>query len=363
MANKLPSKLPQYLVRLHGAFEQKGQTHLSRAIAASHFYVREGEASDNWNGGRNGHGVVLFVPLSEMSRIDVDDQDDVADQIRERLNKMANAIDDEWFNSVSFELFDKSDDECRRARPFSPHPPVNPDAVEFWKPGHARVFISHRDLRKKEARELSDALEDYGISCFVAHDTIQPMSEWRAEIMKGLQTMEVMLVFLTDDFTESMWCHQEVGFALGKGIPIISLKLGKIDPPGFISHVQALRGQIDEPLKAAKNLFLLIGKALHRQERLQEVLVTSFTASRNFSEAIDRFDRMKDRIEKLPPQQVERIIEAYRDNNQLHGSIYLANKAQRLLNFLEKTTGKKFERNGNVISEVMPLLDDDQIPF
>ena len=34
----------------------------------------------------------------------------------------------------------------------------------------------------------------------VAHDTIAPMTEWRLEIMRGLETMEVMLVFLTDDF-------------------------------------------------------------------------------------------------------------------------------------------------------------------
>lgn len=225
------------------------------------------------------------------------------------------------------------------------------------------MFISHRDAHKVEARELSEALEDYGISCFVAHDTIKPMSEWRTEIMKGLQTMEVMLLFLTDDFIESMWCHQEVGFALGKGVPIISLKLGQIDPPGFISHVQAQRGKIDSPYKAATDLFPLIGEALSRQERLQEILISSFTASRSFIDAKARFDRMAKLVDKLTEAQVEQIIAAFRSNDQLYLSVYLDNQNKRLRKFLDRATTRKFEVRGREISEVKSLADDDDVPF
>lgn len=242
MSNVLPIKVSQYLVRLHMTYAKRGENDLRDVIAASRYYIREDSAYDNWNGGMSGHDVVFFLPLHEMAKIDVEQQSEVASGIKDLLQKMGEAIEDEFFNNVSFELIDENDAECQQAVPFSQSPPVNPDTLSFWKPGLARVFISHRDAHKVEARHLSEALEDYGMSCFVAHDTIQPMSEWRAEIMKGLQTMEVMLIFLTDDLAESMWCHQEVGFALGKGVPIISLKLGHVDPPGFISHVQAQRG-------------------------------------------------------------------------------------------------------------------------
>jgi len=185
----------------------------------------------------------------------------------------------------------------------------------------------------------------------VAHDTIQPMSEWRSEILKGLQTMEVMLIFLTDDFQESMWCQQEVGFALGKGVPIISLKLGRLDPPGFISHVQAQRGTIENASRSASHLFPLIGKALGQQERLQDIIVTSFTSSPSWTEARDRFDRMRELVEELTPTQLERIISAYRTSSQLHGSIYLNNRRQRLKSFLDDTTGRSFDVSGREISE------------
>ena len=69
------------------------------------------------------------------------------------------------------------------------------------------------------ARRLGDALCAYGISPFVAHDTIVPMKTWQLEIEKGLETMEVMLAFLTDDFHQSTWTNQEIGYALGKSVP------------------------------------------------------------------------------------------------------------------------------------------------
>ena len=67
------------------------------------------------------------------------------------------------------------------------------------------------------------------------------MEVWKHEIEKGLQTMDVMLALITNDFHKSVWTNQEVGFALGNNIPVISLKLGVTDPNGFLSDKQALK--------------------------------------------------------------------------------------------------------------------------
>ena len=122
------------------------------------------------------------------------------------------------------------------------------------------MFISHRDIHKVEAKALAIALSDLGVSAFVAHDTIEPMSTWQREIEKGLATMEVMLIFQTDDLHESLWVNQEIGFALGKSIPIISLKLGTKDPQGFIAEKQALRGDINDPKKSAEGIYQILLK-------------------------------------------------------------------------------------------------------
>ena len=65
---------------------------------------------------------------------------------------------------------------------------------------------------------------------------------WQAEIERGLATMDAMVAILTPGFRDSVWTNQEIGFALGRGAKIISLRMGE-DPPGFISAEQAIPQQ------------------------------------------------------------------------------------------------------------------------
>jgi hypothetical protein len=367
MANVLPGKLPQYLVRLQAAFAQRSDP-LAEVIAHARYLCIEDTAYDNWNGGTSGHDVALFLPLDQLGKIDIDEQDQIARDFAEKLNKCARGIENEFFNVVRFEMIDEADPECQSAISFSASPPLNPDALDFWKPGLARVFISHRDKHKAEARQLGEALNAYGFACFVAHDTIKAMKTWRSEILKGLQTMEVMVIYLTDDFQESIWCHQEVGYALGRGTPIVSLKLGSKDPPGFISEVQAARGHANRPIEAAKLLFPLIGEALGQKQRLQEVMVTNFVASPSFIEAKARFDLLDEQTEKLTDKQVAEIVAGFRANDQLQGAGYLTSRYERLRKFMDRTTGKEWKVSGKDISEirVAAIVDtdlDEDVPF
>ena len=84
------------------------------------------------------------------------------------------------------------------------------------------------------------------------------MKTWQLEIEKGLETMEVMLAFVTDDFHNSTWTNQEIGYALGKSVPIISVKLETKSPQGFIGSKQALRGHLDRPEELASAIFQVL---------------------------------------------------------------------------------------------------------
>jgi hypothetical protein len=102
-----------------------------------------------------------------------------------------------------------------------------------------RLFISHVSADKLKATRLKECLAPYSISGFVAHEDIAPTLEWQGEIERGLRTMDALLAIHTSGFSKSNWCQQEVGFALGRGVKIISLKMGE-DPTGFIGKHQAL---------------------------------------------------------------------------------------------------------------------------
>lgn len=219
---------------------------------------------------------------------------------------------------------------------------------EIWKPGRVKLFISHRDTHKSKANELARALEPYGISSFVAHDTIEPMTQWQAEIRKGLETMDIMLAFVTDDFHKSPWTNQEIGYALGRDIPVLALKLQQTDPGGFLGHEQALRGSLDAPTESVRDICRLVGEALG-----QSPLIGAFAASRDFTETIRRFDRMSEVVERLSDDEVKQIMDGFAANSQLYECYYLDNpKRHRLRGFLERATGKEYSLEGKKIREI-----------
>lgn len=304
----------------------------------------------------------LYLPLELLAKIGLQNQSKTASRILDDLKVLTASVQNEFFSAVHLELVDENDPQFQEAKAISTKPSVNPEALPFWKPGMVRLFVSHKDMHKAEANSLAEALFSFGVSSFVAHDTIQPMSEWRKEIMKGLETMELMLVFLTDDFEESTFTNQEVGFALGANKPIISLKLGRKDPPGFISHEQALRGDINDAQSSAEALYPILAKALGKKERMDDSLIAAFLSSTDFNEAKLRFDRMATLVDKLSSSQLAMVIDGFFRNDQLYNAGHLVSKYERLRRYLERATGKSFSIDGRNIKETR-ARHNDGIPF
>jgi TIR domain len=106
-----------------------------------------------------------------------------------------------------------------------------------WKPDHFRLFLTHVSTQKSVAHNLKESLEPYYVSCFVAHDDIEPTREWQDEIEEALRAMDALAALLSPDFHTSNWTDQEVGFAVGSGRLVIPLRFG-LDPYGFIAKYQ-----------------------------------------------------------------------------------------------------------------------------
>lgn len=114
-----------------------------------------------------------------------------------------------------------------------------------------RLFVSHVAQHSEKAARLKECLDHFAISAFVAHDDIKPTIDWQSEIERALKTMDAFLAIHTEGFSKSVWTQQEIGFALGRGVKVISFKMGE-DPTGFISKHQALarRGRTAEQIAA-----------------------------------------------------------------------------------------------------------------
>ena len=162
--------------------------------------------------------------------------------------------------------------------------------------------------------------------------------------------MEILLAFVTDDLHDSIWTNQEIGFALGRNVPVVSLKLQNQDPSGFIGEKQALKCRYDNVAAAAAKIYKVLADKLGNKERLQASLISAFVNSPDFHETRRRFDRMKGVVDSLSDTEVAEITEGFYRNTQLHRAIYLNNRHERLRNFLNKVTGKNFVIEGKKIS-------------
>jgi hypothetical protein len=362
MTNKyiIPSKIMIYFKRIATEYQTVGQDLQARVINSSAIFVHEETNYDNWNGGINGHDVILFLPPELFGEITLARKSDFEADLLSKLRLCCQSIENEYINALRFEDEDQNDPHFQNAISIQDRPQINPNTLSFWKADHVRLFISHRDTHKAEAKILANSLEDYGISSFVAHDTIEPMSTWQNEIIKGLETMEIMLVYLTDDFHESVWTNQEVGFALGRNIPVISLKLGVTDPSGFIGERQALKYKSHDTHQTALDIYNLIAEKLGNKHRLQTALINAFCISPDFTETKKRFDRMSRVVNSLNDDEVDVIIKAFHRNDQLHKAGHLVSNNNRLIRFLNHATSKTYE-----ISErdIRSIPSGHAIPF
>jgi hypothetical protein len=148
-----------------------------------------------------------------------------------------------------------------------------------------RLFISHISADKLIATRLKDALTAHEIAGFVAHEDIHPTLAWQDEIERGLRTMDAMVAVHTKGFSASFWTQQEIGFALGRGVKVISFKYGE-DPTGFIGKHQALPRLRRSAEEIAAEIDRLLATDPRTAERLKEAKPVKSFADSNLDDDV-----------------------------------------------------------------------------
>ena len=309
---ELPKNIDRYLATLSKYYGKEGQRQLQGIIVNSQARVHAGWSYDNWNGGTYGHALYLAIPES-IYLSTVNEKAELQSQIREGLNKIHD-IQNEFVEEVFFEMEVPDDHDWRKdSGLLVTHNRVIPDPVanRIWDKDFFRVFLSHKAEVKMETSGLKDKLKLYGVSCFVAHEDIHPTKEWQNEIENALHTMDSFVALLTDGFHESLWTDQEVGFAFGRGVPIISVKLGK-DPYGFIGKFQALSCTWETaPTEIAK---ILIKKEPMLNAYINAVQnCQGYDSGNKLSELLPFIDRFSD-------NHIEKSVKAFNENSQVRDS-------------------------------------------
>lgn len=229
--------------------------------------------------------------------------------------------------------------------------------VQLWGEGSIRVFISHVAKDKTLATEIQDGLADFEIASFVAHEDIEPTAEWQTEIERALFSMGMLVALLTEGFSKSKWTDQEVGIAIGRGVPIVSVALG-VDPYGFIGKYQAIRG-------ISKNRDQILDRilgVLFKMDGVREKAVDAFIKKVSGAYSYDHANflaRYLPMIDQLSPEQEQKLVKAFITNSQVYDA-YGFNPG--IIDHLKRWTGKNYRIEGSRYSSKQLIVDED-IPF
>lgn len=309
---EFPDNIDNILGILYMLLKDEGDTLLQEVVLNSEPVLLTGVYYDNWDGGSHGHELDLFLPLNIYIKT-VNEKIELQNKIQKKLIKINN-LDREYIHDVKFMVKEEQVGDWRnKSKNNKPKVLTNnvKEISDIWEEDGYRIFLSHKSSVKEETAKLKERLKKYGISCFVAHEDIHPSEEWQIQIEIALHTMDAFVALLTDDFSESEWTDQEIGFAVAKEVPIISINLGK-SPYGFIGKYQALKCSWKEAPKE-------IAKTLIKKDEMKDRFIKTMETCSSFDQG-NELAELLPKIQNLSQQQIDKMISIYSRNNQINES-------------------------------------------
>jgi hypothetical protein len=192
-----------------------------------------------------------------------------------------------------------------------------PPAPGVWSGELFRLFLSHSSIDKVFVADLKKSLRSYGIEGFVAHEDIDPTSEWLRTILGALDTCDALAAVLTDDFRASNWCDQEAGYCIGMRKLVIPLARGMM-PYGFMGRYQALKCKDASAQDLARAVADILIEHPLSSARMAEALVANLERSDSFADA--KFNMALVRRIKVWTPELLRKLEGTKKNYQVSNS-------------------------------------------
>lgn len=157
-------------------------------------------------------------------------------------------------------------------------------------------------------------------------------------IENALFSMDAFVALMTEGFHDSLWTDQEVGVAIGRGVPIISVRLEK-DPYGFIGKFQALSCKWDDAAFEIMKLLIRYSGA-----------VASYTKAVKRCESYDNgnvISMILPNIEHLTAAEEAELIQAFNENSQVRDSYgfngnWSSKYGDGLVYHLNRITGRRY---------------------
>ncbi len=212
---------------------------------------------------------------------------------------------------------------------FELHPDRPIVEPSFWRHDYLRLFITHLATHKVYAGTLQKRSFQHGICGFVAHKDIEPTKEWQDEILLALRTADALVALLHPGFHNSKWTDQEIGVAMGRSIPVVSVSLGET-PYGFIGRQQAANGINKDEDTIARELANIFCRHKQTRKRMAIATVRRFEESDSFAEAKANMASVE-KLKYWDSRLQSRVRKAVKKNGQIEGSWGVPQQVETLL--------------------------------
>jgi hypothetical protein len=188
-----------------------------------------------------------------------------------------------------------------------------------WPDDLVRVFLSHSALHKQFAGEVAQHLREVGVYGFVAHDTMTISLPWQEQIEEALRTAEALVALIHPEFNNSAWCQQEIGWALGRGIPVFCIRIGH-DPQGFPGRTQWPSAYDQKANDVARTINGWLNAQPSLSDRITGGLIKALEEAGNYYDA-ETAAKALDAIGTLTTDQWEAVDQIVRTNDQVGRSV------------------------------------------
>ena len=319
--SQYPEPTEDVVKNLLEIFDYQGEKEIGKLIESAQATFEE-TGYDNWNGGTTTWELRLFVPTT-IYAANSNHLPKIENVIKEKLNYLDRLHANDPIGGVVIAPTKNLTASARQAGP------SDAQVKHIWGDETLRIFLSHLSSGKTTATQLKSELARFGIAAFVAHEDIEPTKEWQDEIELALRSMHTLAALVTPGFHDSRWTNQEIGWALGRGAVVFSIKMGA-DPSGFIGSVQAIPGNPSNiPATASKIARVLLDHAATRSQ-MRRGMINAFCKSGSFKEAKELCDHIIN-FTDFTEKEKEILWTACDSNDQVRGSFGVRGKIYALI--------------------------------
>ncbi len=309
----IPQLVGEVVATLADIFRHQRQREILELIESAHARFDETNY-DNWNGGTSTWALRLEVPVQIFASVEPR-LEAIEKEIGGKLSYLNRQYANDNFGEVTVTPV------SRDVMPVGQRmAPTDIEIHRLWPEGRFRLFLSHVSTHRITVSQLKEALSLRGVASFVAHEDIEPSLEWQHEIELALRSMHGLAALITPDFHPSRWTDHEVGWALGRGVLVVPVRLGT-DPYGLMGKIQGVRGALERPKALAESLTRTLLTNSQTFGEMRRAVVNSFAAATSNQMALALGRLLAETITEVTDEEKASLWQACTDNAHVAGAV------------------------------------------